>query len=65
MSISQSLIEKIEALPAEQRIEVEDFVDFIAWRAQDRALTRAAAAASASAFTEIWSNPDDDAYDAL
>jgi hypothetical protein len=61
----QSLIEKIEALPAEQRIEVEDFVDFIALRAQDRALTRAAAAASASAFAEIWNNPDDDAYDPL
>lgn len=45
--------------------EVEDFVDFIATRAQDRALTRAAAAMSASAFAKIWNNPDDDAYDAL
>jgi hypothetical protein len=65
MSNPQSLVEKIEALPAEQRIEVEDFVDFIASRAQDRALTRAAAAASVSAFAKIWNNPDDDAYDAL
>jgi hypothetical protein len=65
MPSPRSLIEKIEALPAEQRIEVEDFVDFIVSRAQDRALTRAAAAASASAFAKIWNNPDDDAYDAL
>jgi hypothetical protein len=65
MPNAQSLIEKIEALPAEQRIEVEDFVDFIVPRAQDRALTRAAAATSASAFANIWNNLDDDAYDAL
>jgi hypothetical protein len=61
----QSLIEKIKALPAERIDEIEDFVDFIATRAQDRSLTRAAAAASAHAFAKIWDNPDDDAYDAL
>jgi len=61
----QSLIEKIESLPQEKRIEVEDFVDFIAQREQDRALTRAASAASAPAFARVWNNPDDDAYDAL
>ena len=61
----QSLIEKINALPAERIDEVEDFVDFIATRAQDRAMTRAAAAVSASAFARIWNNADDDAYDVL
>jgi hypothetical protein len=61
----RALIEKIQALPAERIDEVEDFVDFIATRAQDRAITRAAAAASLPAFAKIWSNPDDDAYDAL
>jgi hypothetical protein len=34
----QSLIEKIKALPAERLDEVEDFVDFIASRAQERSL---------------------------
>jgi len=61
----QSLIEKIKALPAEHIDEVEDFVDFIATRAKDRSLTRAAAAASAPSFAKIWNNQDDDAYDAL
>ncbi len=61
----QSLIEKIEALPPERRIEVADFVDFIAAREQERALTRAAATASTPAFARIWENPDDDVYDAL
>jgi hypothetical protein len=59
------LIEKIAALPPERRIEVADFVDFIASREQERALTRAAATASAPAFARIWENPDDDVYDAL
>jgi hypothetical protein len=61
----QSLIDKIKALPPDRLAEVEDFIDFIASRAQDRALTRAAAATSAAAFAKIWNNPEDDAYDAL
>jgi hypothetical protein len=65
MSNPQSLIEKIQALPDERIVEVEDFVDFIAARAQDRALSRAATAASAPSFAKIWNNPDDDVYDAL
>jgi hypothetical protein len=62
---TQALIEKIQALPAERIAEVEDFVDFIRLREQDRTLTRFAAATSAPAFAAIWNNPDDDAYDAL
>ncbi len=61
----QALIDKIKSLPADRLDEVEDFVDFISMRAQDRALARAAAAASAPAFAKVWSNPDDDVYDAL
>ena len=33
--------------------------------AQERALTSAATAASAPAFAEVWSNPEDAVYDAL
>jgi hypothetical protein len=62
---TQALIEKIQALPAERISEVEDFVDFIRLREQERALTRAAVATSAPAFAAIWNNPDDDAYDVL
>jgi len=60
---SKTLIEKIDALPAEGIAEIGDFVDFIHLREQERALTRAAA--SAPAFAAIWSNPEDDVYDAL
>jgi hypothetical protein len=61
----QTLIDKIKALPADRMDEVEDFVDFIAARAQDRGFARAAALASSPAFASVWDNPDDDAYDAL
>ncbi|WP_297511734.1 hypothetical protein [uncultured Caulobacter sp.] len=65
MAANRALIEKINALPSERLSEVEDFVDFIHQRDQDRAITRAAMAASGPAFAEVWSNPEDDVYDDL
>jgi hypothetical protein len=65
VSNPQSLIEKIKALPPERLDEVEDFVDFIAARAQERSLARTAASTSEAVFAKIWGNPDDDVYDAL
>ena len=62
---AQALLAKIQAFPHERIAEIEDFVEFIAAREQDRSLTRAAAASSALSFAEIWNNPEDDAYDAL
>lgn len=60
-----SILEKIQSLNAEQLAEVEDFVEFVRLRGQERALMRAAAATSVPAFAAIWSNPEDDVYDAL
>jgi hypothetical protein len=62
---TQALFDKIQALPPERIAEIEDFVDFIASRTQDLALTRAATAASIASFAKVWENPEDDAYDAL
>jgi ABC-type glycerol-3-phosphate transport system substrate-binding protein len=61
----QALLEKIQALPPERIAEVEDFVEFITSRENDRALIRAAGAMSAPAFAKIWENAEDDAYDAI
>lgn len=61
---TKALVEKIEALPAERIAEIEDFVDFISQREQQRGLARAAAAASDPAFAAIWNNPEDDVYNA-
>lgn len=62
---TRALFEKIQALPADRIAEVEDFVDFIALRAQDRALVRASSAASEPSFARVWESPEDDVYDAL
>jgi hypothetical protein len=62
---ASNLAEKLDALSPEQIAAVEDFVEFLRARGQDRALTRAAAAVSAPVFDSIWNNPEDDVYDAL
>lgn len=65
MPATDSLIEKLNTLPADRLHEVEDFVDFLRSRDQDRALVRAASSASEPAFAAVWNNPEDDVYDAL
>lgn len=61
----ETLIRKIKELRAERLAGVEDFVDFTRLRDEQRVLACATAAASEPAFVAIWSNPDDDAHDAL
>lgn len=62
---SQTLIEKIQSLPPKRVEEVEDFVDFLKARDQDRALVHAATRLSERAFSQVWDNPDDAEYDRL
>jgi hypothetical protein len=62
---ASNLAAKLNTLTPEQIAAVEDFVEFLRTRAQDRSLTRAAAALSAPAFESVWNNPEDDVYDAL
>jgi len=61
----QALIEKIRSLPPEKIAEVEDFVDFLRQRGEDRLLVRAASKLSENAFQKVWDNPDDAEYDRL
>ena len=60
-----TLSEKIQTLSPEQINEVEDFVEFLRFRGQERELSRTSAAVSAPAFAAVWENPEDDVYDAL
>lgn len=60
-----ALTDKIGTLSPEQLAEVEDFVEFLRVRSAERGLARAAATASQPAFETVWSNPEDDVYDAL
>jgi hypothetical protein len=62
---TEALFEKIQTLSPDRLAEVEDFVDFVRFRDQERALTRDAASASAPAFAAIWNNTEDDCYDVL
>jgi hypothetical protein len=59
------LFEKIRRLPPERVAEVEDFVDFLRVRDDERRLTRAASRISEAAFARVWENPDDADYDRL
>jgi hypothetical protein len=60
-----TLIEKIRGLPPEKVAEVEDFVDFLRQRNEERRLTQAAAKLSEKSFRKVWDNPDDAEYDRL
>ena len=62
---TQALIEKLKHLPPERVAEVEDFVDFLRTREEERALERAATRAAEPAFAKIWDNQGDAAYDRL
>lgn len=59
------LFEKIRRLPAERVAEVEDFVDFLRLRDDERRITQAASRISEAAFARVWENPDDADYDRL
>ena len=61
----QNLIDKIQSLPPERLAEVEDFVDFLRMRDEDRLVTRAATKLLEDAFRQVWDNPDDAEYDRL
>jgi hypothetical protein len=59
------LIEKLRGLPPERVAEVEDFVDFLHVRAEERSLVNAASRLSEAALREVWDNPDDADYNRL
>jgi hypothetical protein len=61
----KSLIDKIRSLPPEKLAEVEDFVDFLKMRDEDRLVTLAATKLSEDSFRQVWDNPDDAEYDRL
>ena len=50
----ETLIQKIRSLPPERVAEVEDFVDFLTARDQDRHFTQAATRLSEEAVRAVW-----------
>lgn len=61
----EQVVRKLQALAPNRIEEVEDFIDFLSQRDNDRQLTRAAMQTSERALNAVWDNPDDAEYDAL
>ena len=61
----EALIDKVRHLPPDKQAAVEDFIDFLGRRDEDRRLSEAAARLSEDTFMEIWDNEADAAYDEL
>jgi len=61
----ESLIKKIRRLAPERVAEVEDFVDFLRLRDDERRVGGAATKLSEAAFARVWDNSDDADYDRL
>jgi len=59
----EEFLEKILRLAPERVAEVEDFVDFLRQRDEERGLTQAASRLSEAAFARVWENSDDADYD--
>ncbi len=57
--------DKLKQLSPQRLAEVEDFIDFVAEREHERALVRAAQAASEPTLAAIWDNDADAVYDRL
>jgi hypothetical protein len=59
----QALLDKIKQLPPQRMAEVENFVDFLRSREDERRLVSAAAEASAPSFAQVWNNDEDAAFE--
>ena len=58
-------LEKLRSLSPDKLAEVEDFVDFLRQRSDDRKLAHAATKLAEDAFRNVWDHPDDADYDRL
>jgi hypothetical protein len=72
LETESTLKTKIQSLPAAQRSQVEDFVDFLLTKlasqgagSDDRQLRQVAAKLSEPAFAAVWDNAEDAVYDEL
>ena len=61
----QHVLEKLEHLSLDRLAEVEDFIDFLQQRDQDKHLRRDFARGSEAAFAKVWDNDSDAIYDSL
>lgn len=61
----EQVVQKLQALTPNRISEVEDFIDFLQQRDQDKRLRADYARASETAFAKVWDNDEDAIYDQL
>lgn len=61
----EHMLEKLEHLSPDRLAEVEDFIDFLSQRDQEKCLRQDYTQASEDAFKKVWDNDDDAIYDSL
>jgi len=61
----EQVVQKLQALTPNRISEVEDFIDFLQQRDQDKRLRQDYASASEAAFAKVWDNDEDAIYDQL
>ncbi|MDR4515565.1 hypothetical protein [Nitrosomonas sp.] len=61
----EQVLQKLQTLTPERVKEVEDFIDFLRQRDDERQLARATMSASEEPLNTVWNNPDDAEYDRL
>lgn len=59
----EQVLEKLEHLSPDRLAEVEDFIDFLSQRDQEKRLRHEYAQASEHAFEKVWDNDEDAIYD--
>ena len=63
--LKEALVAKIRDLADDRVAEVDDFVDFLRARDEQRELVQTAALVSEPSLTAVWDNPEDDVYNDL
>ena len=61
---TEILIEKIKHLPPQRQVEVENFVDFLTQKDEQK-LVQSAMKMSEKSFEKVWDNDEDAVYDKL
>ena len=61
----EKVIEKLEHLSPQRIAEVADFIDFLSQKDAEKTLSKDFAQASELAFSKVWNNDEDAAYDSL
>ena len=61
----RSILQKIQGLSPDKLSQVEDFVDFLSQRDEDRKLVQAGSKLAEEVFNKVWDNDEDKEYDQL